>query len=111
MEDADQKKRLEQFLTDGKDWEKKATNIPGIFILKLPNYQGSFSLALEINPVDSSGFPTKKRGIIIRTSSELDSTRNLLSTENLFALSKNIEAVNSESKTPSANGRSRIIKI
>jgi hypothetical protein len=28
--------RLTQFLKEGKDWERKATSIPGIFLLRLP---------------------------------------------------------------------------
>jgi hypothetical protein len=32
--------RLMQFLKDGKDWERKATSIPGVFLLKLPAFRG-----------------------------------------------------------------------
>ena len=28
--------RLTQFLKEGKDWERKVTSIPGIFLLRLP---------------------------------------------------------------------------
>jgi hypothetical protein len=28
--------RLRQFLNDGRNWERKATNIPGAFLFKLP---------------------------------------------------------------------------
>jgi hypothetical protein len=48
--------RLTQFLKEGKDWERKATSIPGIFLLRLPGLKSTApSLAIEINPVDSSG--------------------------------------------------------
>jgi hypothetical protein len=29
--------RLTGFLRDARDWERKATNIPGVFLLKLPS--------------------------------------------------------------------------
>ena len=56
------KERLTQFLKDGKDWERKATNIPGIFLFKLPGLRGRGSplVAIEINPVDSSGSANKE---------------------------------------------------
>jgi hypothetical protein len=30
-----------QFLNEGKDWEKKATSIPGIFLLRLPGLKSA----------------------------------------------------------------------
>jgi len=66
-------------LEKGKDWERKATSVPGIFILKLPPYRNSPSqIAAEINPLDSSGNPTKKRGLILRNSLELKEFRKLV---------------------------------
>ena len=42
--------RLTQFLREGQNWEKKATNIQGVFLLKLPaSKQNSSSIAIEIN--------------------------------------------------------------
>ncbi|MRN68357.1 MAG: hypothetical protein FIO04_01505, partial [Nitrosopumilales archaeon] len=59
---------MTQFLREGKDWERKATNIPGVFILKLPSFKGrSASLAIEVNPIGSSGAATKKRGVVVRS--------------------------------------------
>lgn len=53
--------RLTRFLEDARDWEKKATSIPGLFLLKLPGLRGNPpSIAIEINPVDASGSPTKE---------------------------------------------------
>jgi hypothetical protein len=48
------------------DWEKKATSIPSIFLLRLHRLKSAAapSLAIEINPVGESGSPTKKRGVI-----------------------------------------------
>jgi hypothetical protein len=87
--------RLTQFLKEGKDWERKATNIPGIFLLRLPRLRSTApSLAIEINPVDSTGSATKKRGVVIRSSSELEQINNLLSNQKLPLLAKSIDEVN-----------------
>ena len=66
--------RLRQFLNDGRNWERKATNIPGVFLFRLPASKGRpASLSIEINPVDTYGSITKKkRGVVIRCASELD---------------------------------------
>ncbi|KUO43385.1 MAG: hypothetical protein APU95_05915 [Hadesarchaea archaeon YNP_N21] len=65
---------LKEFLEKGKDWERKATSVQGIFLLKLPPYRSSPSqLVVEINPIDASGNPTKKRGLILRNPIELGS--------------------------------------
>jgi hypothetical protein len=95
--------RLLQFLKDGKDWERKSTNLPGVFLLRLPSFRGkSASIAIEINPVSTSGSPTKKRGIVIRSASELDEINRLLSNPKVINLAKNIDEVNPEKKTYSS---------
>ena len=100
------KERLTQFLKDGKDWERKATNIPGIFLFKLPSLRGRGSplVAIEINPVDSSGSPTKKRGIVIRSGSELEEISSLLTNPKITQLAKRIDEVNPDVRTSSAKG-------
>ena len=89
--------RLTKFIKEGKDWERKATSIPGIFLLRLPGLKSTApSLAIEINPVDSSGSPTKKRGVVIRSSYELAQINNLLSNPKLAQLAKSMDEVNPE---------------
>ena len=57
--------RLGQFL-EHKDWERKPTNIPGVFLFKLPEYRGRpASLAIEINPLNANGYPSKKRALLL----------------------------------------------
>jgi hypothetical protein len=71
--------RLAAFLKDARDWERRATNIPGVFLLKLPSSitrQGA--VAIEVNPVDAAGSATKKRGIVIRSVSELNEFNRIL---------------------------------
>jgi|SRR6188472_766488 len=104
--------RLIQFLNEGKDWEKKATNIPGIFLLRLPRLKSAApSLAIEINPVSESGSPTKKRGVVIRSSSELEEITKLLLNPKLPQLAKSIDEINPESKRPKITDRSDVFEI
>jgi hypothetical protein len=95
--------RLTQFLSQGNDWERKVTSIPGVFLLKLPTFKSRpESIVIEVNPIDTSGSPTKKRGIIIRSSSELEQIRNILTNVKLEQLAKSIDEVNPEVKTSAA---------
>ena len=104
--------RLVQFLKEGKDWDKKPTNLPGVFLLKIPSYRGSSaSIAIEINPLSSSGSPTKKRGVIIRSAPELEEINRLLSNPKLAQLAKNIDEVNPERKTFTKTGTEDVFEI
>jgi hypothetical protein len=104
--------RLTQFLKQGNDWERKVTSIPGVFLLKLPTFKSRpESIVIEVNPVDTSGSPTKKRGIIIRSSSELEQIRNILTNVKLEQLAKSIDEVNPEVKTATAKDSSDIFQI
>jgi hypothetical protein len=110
MSAADQ--RLMQFLKEGKDWERKATSIPGIFLLRLPGLKPTApSLAIEINPVDSSGFATKKRGVVIRSSYELEEITKLLTNPKLPQLAKSMDEVNPEVRGPTITKQSDIFEI
>ncbi len=104
--------RLMQFLKEGKDWERKATSIPGIFLLRLPGLRSSPpSLAIEINPVDSTGSATKKRGVVIRSSSELEVVNNLLSNPKLSQLAKSMDEVNPEVRRATTTTQSEVFEI
>lgn len=104
--------RLTQFLKQGNDWERKVTSIPGVFLLKLPTFKSRpESIVIEVNPVDTSGSPTKKRGIIIRSNSELEQIRNILTNAKLEQLAKSIDEVNPEVKTAAAKDSSDIFQI
>jgi hypothetical protein len=51
-------------------------------------------LAIEINPIDTYGSITKRRGVVIRSASELNEISRLLSHPKVGELSKKIDAVN-----------------
>lgn len=104
--------RLVQFLEDAKDWEKKATNIPGVFLLKLPSFKRrSAALAIEVNPLGASGAVTKKRGIVVRSSNELEEINKLLSHPKMVELAKLIDQVNPEKATTEAHSESTVFEI
>ncbi|MFL6411597.1 MAG: hypothetical protein ACJ71K_10205 [Nitrososphaeraceae archaeon] len=95
--------KLAQFLREGQNWEKKSTNVQGVFLLKLPTFKKSPpSIAIEINPINATtGSTTKKKGIIIRSGSELEQISQLLSNAKVVELAKKIEGVNpKEDKSP-----------
>jgi len=70
---------LETFLEEGKDWERKATSLHGVSILRMPRTTTRPpTLAMEINPVDDRGSPMKRKGIMIRSPRELESLKTVL---------------------------------
>jgi|SRR3712207_4646795 hypothetical protein len=104
--------RLSQFLQEGKDWERKPTSVPGIFIFKLPEYRGRpATLAIEINPLNSTGSASKKRGIVIKSSSELNSILELINNQKVMQLAKSIDQVNPERKTAMRTDSSEVFEI
>ena len=110
--------RLIQFLKDSSDWERKSTSIQGVFLLKLPSSKAGTwkeSIAIEINPVNpATGFPIKKRGIVIRTASELEQITQILTNLKLTELAKRMDEVNPSDlkyKAKSNAGDSDIIEI
>jgi hypothetical protein len=103
---------LRQFLNEGRNWERKATNIRGVFLFRLPTSKGRpASLAIEINPVDTYGSITKKRGVVIRSSSELEEISRLLSHQKVRELSKKIDTVNPKREATSGKGGTDIFEI
>jgi len=104
--------KLEEFLETGNDWEKLKTSIPGVFIQKLPPYRSSPSrLAVEINPVDSSGNPTKRRGLLIRFSDEYEAFKEILNDEKLPKLLDMLDNVNPGSGRRDKKSDDNIIEI
>ena len=87
--------KLLDFLKHGRDWERRATTVPGIFVLRLPEAgKRPASLAVELNPVDDSGRPTKRRGLVLRSSEELKAFRELINNDRLEKLMAKIDEVN-----------------
>jgi hypothetical protein len=104
--------RLTQFLEEARDWEKRATSIPGLFLLKLPGLKGNPpSIAIEINPVDASGLPTKKRGVVIRSAAELEWIRDISSNSKAAELVQRMDKVNPQRKERSPRTGADIFEV
>src|SRR4030042_2669054 len=87
--------KLQEFLATGKDWGKIKTNVPGVFIQKLPAYRNQPArLAVEINPVDASGNTTKRKGLILRDIAEVEEFRDILTNEKMEGLFEMLDKVN-----------------
>jgi hypothetical protein len=97
--------RLVSFLKDARDWERRPTNIAGVFLLKLPSSRTrQASVVIEINPVDATGAITKKRGIVIRSASELNEFNRILTNQKLAELARKVDEVNPKQKEAPTTG-------
>jgi len=104
--------KLTDFLRSGKDWSRLRTSIPGVFVLKLPAYKSSPSrLAVELNPVDETGKPKKRRGLVLRSSSELEDFRGIFQNEKLTKLLGMIDMVNPKVEAAKRGKGEEIIEL
>jgi hypothetical protein len=102
--------KLEEFLETGKDWAKVKTTVPGVFVLKMPGSKNREpSLSVEVNPVDASGSPTKRRGLIIRSVDELLEFKDILGNDKVETLLEMLEDVNPGS--PESKQSKEVIEI
>jgi hypothetical protein len=87
--------KLTDFLKTGKEWTRMRTSVPGVFVLKLPPYKSSPTrLVVELNPVDETGRPKKRRGLVLRSSNELEDYKELFQYEKLSKLLGILDSVN-----------------
>jgi hypothetical protein len=90
--------RLNQFLKESADWERRTTSVPGIFLLKLPRSKTGTrreAIAIEINPINpTTSSPTKKRGIVLMSAPELEEFRKILTNPKMSELAGMIDGIN-----------------
>jgi hypothetical protein len=87
--------RLTEFLENGKDWERKQTNIPGVFLIRLPQFRSRPAcIGVELDILNRGGVSNRRRGIILRTSSELQQLKEIINNGKLSELASSIEKVN-----------------
>ena len=104
--------KLDGFLVKGKDWERLKTSIPGVFVLKLPKYKSSPPrLAVELNPTDASGRPTKRRGLILRSRNELKEFKELFQLDKLLKLLGLTDAVNPKGEAARKDKEESVIEL
>ena len=84
--------KLAGFLKTGKDWERLRTSVLGVFVLRLPPYRGAATrLVVEVNPVDEAGSPRKRRGLVLRSTAELEDFQQIFRDEKLSKLISNFQ--------------------
>lgn len=87
--------KLGDFLKTGKDWSRLKTSVPGVYVVKLPPYRSAPArLVVELNPVDETGSPKKRRGLVLRSKGELEEFRLLFDDEKLPKLLAMLDSVN-----------------
>ena len=83
--------KIQQVVKESHDWEKIPTTIKGIFLVKVPGRGDKGpTVLIELNPVDESGAPTKRRGLYIKSFNELLEFQKMLHNEKLAELAKTI---------------------
>jgi hypothetical protein len=92
----DQKdKRLIEFLEKGKDWERKQTNIPGVFLIRLPQFRSRPAfIGIDLDILNRGGGGNRRRGIILRTKQELQQLLEVVTNKKLGELTSSIEKIN-----------------
>jgi hypothetical protein len=87
--------KLADFLKTGKDWSRIKTTVPGVFVMKLPPFRNSPArLVVELNPVDEFGTPKKRRGLVLRSTAELEEFKELFVGEKLPKLLSMVDSLN-----------------
>jgi len=88
--------RLTEFLKEGNDWERKQTNVPGVFLLKLPAFRSRPAcIAIEIDAMgQGGGGGNRRRGLIIRTKEDIEHLSNILNNDKVIELASVVQKVN-----------------
>jgi hypothetical protein len=95
VSDQQKDKRLIEFLEKGKDWERKQTNIPGVFLIRLPQFRSRPAcIGVELDVLNRGGGGNRRRGIILRTTDELQHLLDIVNNKKLSELTSSIEKVN-----------------
>ena len=105
--------RLTDFLNKGKDWERKQTNVPSVFLLKLPAFRSRAAcIAIEIDAMDQGGGGgNRRRGLIIRTKEDIEHLSNILNNDKVIELASAVEKVNPVQTSTSSTVNSEIFEI
>lgn len=104
--------QLRVFIEEGQDWERKATSVKGVTIIRLPKTKNrAASLAIDFNPLNEQGVPMKKKGIMIMNAAELAAFRTAFNNEKVDNLIKALEEVLPERKAAAASGKPEVLQI
>jgi hypothetical protein len=97
---ADIEAQLKEHLQNGKDWEKMATPVDGVSVVKVPATKTRPALLfLEVNPLKDDGKPMKRKGLFVGSKEMLIKFGEALNDDKVFQLIGEIEKVNPEFST------------
>ena len=98
--------RIKKALNDVKAWQRVPTSINGIFLVKTPEKAGKETILVEINPEDEHGNLIKRRGLFLKSLSELEQFNNAMENgklKDVLGALENISEVNEEEKIEPVN--------
>ncbi|HNX17586.1 MAG TPA: hypothetical protein PKM50_04555 [Methanoregula sp.] len=103
---------LKVFIEEGGDWERKATSLGGVSIIRLPATKNRpASLAIDINPLGENGLPIKKKGIMIMNATELAAFRAIFNNDKMDNVIKAIEEVFPERKSTAKSKKADVLQL
>jgi len=103
---------LKTFIEEGGDWERKATSLAGVSIIRLPAMKNRpASLAIDINPLNENGLPMKKKGIMIMNATELAAFRAIFNNDKMNSLMGALEDVLPERKTAAKAKKADVLQL
>ena len=88
---------LEKLRKNGKDWEKMATDVPGLFVIRAPGPKSNPTegkLMVEINPVDESGNPKKFKGLMISDRQSFAEMLEIMNNDKVYKVLSMVEETN-----------------
>ena len=105
--------RLTDFLNKGKDWERKQTNVPGVFLMKLPAFRSRPAcIAIEIDVLGRGGAgANRRRGLIVRSKEEIQQLSNILNNDKVIELASAVETANPVQTTTSSTVDPEVFEI
>ena len=103
---------LRAFIEEGGDWERKATTLAGVSIIRLPATKNRpASLAIDINPLGENRLPMKKKGIMIMNATELAAFRAVFNNEKADSLVKALEEIFPERKSAAKTKKTDVVQL
>jgi hypothetical protein len=94
-----QRQNLVKEVEQATPWEKIPTSLDGIYIVKTPTHNNCQTVFVEINP-SMNGQPTKRRGIYLKSLSELNEIRKICENEKIEELITVINQYYSKKEMP-----------
>ena len=87
---------LQEHLLEGQNWEKVETDVPGVYVVKIPATKTRpAKLMVEVNPVDeATGKPKKRKGLFIADFEMYVQFLEAMQDERIEKLIKTVDGIN-----------------